>query len=298
MLDKKSLVKMILGLILLIPFALACLLVPADKMGKDDLLFIRGLGIVFLLAFVGLFVLVWKSWRAAGKRAEVAKEPPPPQAGMPLSGQELPPPLEENGVFSCGYFKASRRFIGGDVKSGTCQLCGQAGDCLRIHKDWVKPNRYVYFIADYEAVKPRLEAASGGTDCYRVCVDCLGRGKIWYCHPTDLGYLRPSGFPGEVLNDQQKRIPHRAIAELFRTPPIKTNQEESWQTHCDDFMDFIGVWERADFARHAPNGNAEMLYAEMGGGDKPWAEWGSLGETYYAFRCRHCGKFRGYYDLD
>jgi hypothetical protein len=89
-------------------------------------------------------------------------------------------------------------------------------------------------------------------------------------------------------------------------------------------MVYLGYWQPNDFRRHASDGDGRKLYVDMTtllpgnrcslsseetkrleeDRDLIWSsveergddEWGGM--LYYAYKCRHCGKLRGYYDCD
>jgi len=97
--------------------------------------------------------------------------------------------------------------------------------------------------------------------------------------------------------------PAAALMELVRTPSYLTWQGERWPFHCDDVMQYLGRWGRADFAAAAPDGDdAALALAVVGLGPD---EIVGLGETpdeggisAYVFRCRHCPRLGGGWDCD
>lgn len=138
---------------------------------------------------------------------------------------------------------------------------------------------------------------------------CLREGRFGFCHDTEAGIVAPRA-PIAGAEYCKRGVPdsfsQNAVEELLRTPPFPAWQPIRWLVHCDDFMVYIGEWEPDDFRRHAPGGDGRALFLEM-------SDWNSAeharnqwpaGETfpegwfigYYAFRCRHCGKLRGYFD--
>jgi uncharacterized protein UPF0167 len=144
------------------------------------------------------------------------------------------------------------------------------------------------------------------------CIDCLRRGRFYFSHQTEVGYLSPDEGLSSETGRQRKlaRTFNRAnLAALLRTPQFVTWQGERWLVHCDDFMTYLGEWKPHDFQHHAPNGDGRKLF--MGMFDQKelaalWDETTPAGAKapedwsfhVHVFRCRHCGILRGHWDCD
>lgn len=147
------------------------------------------------------------------------------------------------------------------------------------------------------------------------CYDCLRSGRFEFTHATEVGFLLSPDSISPFEDDGEPPLPpasfpQSAIVELRRTPrfPIWQDEERSpWLVHCNDFMVYLGTWAPADFLRHAANGDGRGPFLEMTRPEQAglWdfaaqdreeehpSDWYA---TYYAFRCRHCGKLRGQWD--
>lgn len=174
-----------------------------------------------------------------------------------------------------------------------CTLCGQIGLCFTLE-----------FADCPELTEQERESAVG-------CVGCLRQGRYkWGYRNTEAGVLLSDCFvdgDGEVLSRHGTLVPSvDAREELRRTPDFNTWQESIWLVHCCDFMVYIGSWEPQDFHDRSPNGDGRLLFVEMTDASEHhwWDRRSAPGErgleawycSYYAFRCRHCGKLRGYLD--
>jgi uncharacterized protein CbrC (UPF0167 family) len=160
------------------------------------------------------------------------------------------------------------------------------------------------------------------------CCNCIASAGGCFWHETEIGSVDELGrfmqdcIPAEPPDGYSVE----SLRALSRTPHYVSCQQDTWMVHCNDFMDFLGWWQPDDFRQHATDGNGRKLYLEMtaiGYGYRApglpltgeeiesskrnialvWSvdapdrgEWGGM--LYYAFRCRHCGKLRGYYDCD
>jgi uncharacterized protein CbrC (UPF0167 family) len=103
------------------------------------------------------------------------------------------------------------------------------------------------------------------------------------------------------------KFPEESLSELLRTPLFHTWQTESWLTHCNDFMAYVGTWQPANFYESSPVGDGKALFLEMTEEDNHlWDESARENElhlqswhaTYYVFKCIHCAKLRGNWDCD
>jgi uncharacterized protein CbrC (UPF0167 family) len=140
------------------------------------------------------------------------------------------------------------------------------------------------------------------------CFACLKSGRFEFSHDTEIGMLTERGLKKFYSHNARPPadFPHAALRELRRTPQIVMWQQEVWPSHCNDFMAYIGTWEPRDFASNAADGDGRALFLEMTDparsplwdrslrpGEQEPAAWYA---TYYAFRCLHCQKLRGYWD--
>lgn len=140
------------------------------------------------------------------------------------------------------------------------------------------------------------------------CPSCLRSGRFGFWHETEVGSLDETGLiaRGPHHPPPSGSFPISALAELRRTPPIACHRQELWLVHCYDFMAYLGTWRPEEFAAHDPDRDGGRLFREMTEPAKQhlWNEQrppsdsapGSWDATYYAFRCLHCGKLRGYWD--
>lgn len=203
------------------------------------------------------------------------------------------------------YFEGPQDEMGGFRGTEVpCDLCGKTTACFSLD------------FADCEELFPtggRLSSdqRQGKLGCY----DCLCIGRFEFSHTTEVGTLLSPRFlqqyPDLDLPLPPVEFPKSAITQLRRTPTyISWQGEESspWLVHCGDFMVYLGSWQPADFLRNAPNGDGRALFIEMTDpeqcelwdaaardrGEEHPSDWYA---AYYAFRCRHCGKLRGQWDM-
>ena len=205
----------------------------------------------------------------------------------------LPPPVPPEQPMQFKYFAgpiADMTGFAGETKP--CSLCGQPGPCFELA----------------DAICPELpqEAREGRIGCY----DCLRAGRFEFEHGTDKGMLAEDGLISEQTGEPYlpDGFSEAALVELRRTPRIATNQDETWLTHCHDFMAYQEVWSPSDFYKHAPDGDGRALFLAMTNPDQQnlWDDcWFDKSEplgnwygTYYVFKCLHCGELRGNWDID
>lgn len=163
------------------------------------------------------------------------------------------------------------------------------------------------FSIDY-AITMRF--ADGEKDGKIGCIDCLRKGEFEFWHDTEFGLLDENGLTKVYSThmDNPPKIDTKKLIELRRTPQIVTWQQEHWLTHCGDFMIYKGTWEPKDFYKNSKTGDGKELFLEMTDkeishlwddslpdNEKELKEWYP---TYYVFKCKHCGKLRGYWDCD
>jgi uncharacterized protein CbrC (UPF0167 family) len=228
-------------------------------------------------------------------QAAVGKGVPTPSLVVPASPvvpPTLPPPLPPVQLPEFKYFDgplADMAGFAGETKP--CSLCGRTGPCFELE----------------HAICP--EVPQGGREGKIGCYDCLRAGRFEFVHTTEIGTVGQEGLRSERTGKLYlpKGFLEGALVELSRTPPIATNQEEIWLTHCNDFMACQGVWDPGDFCENAPDGDGRALFLVMTDpdGQDLWKEGDDETEaramwygTYYVFKCRHCGKLRGNWDVD
>ena len=87
------------------------------------------------------------------------------------------------------------------------------------------------------------------------------------------------------------------VTELSFCPPVPWIQNNDWPVCCDDYMTYIGEWEREDFIKNSTNGDGlsllkELLIDELKNNVESYeALWTGLGyETAaFVFKCSKCG---------
>ncbi len=198
------------------------------------------------------------------------------------------------------YFKApvshTQLYPGGgyEGEGQQCSYCGKKSERMF----WVK----------------RSSSLFGKKSIYG-CLDCLLARKYSLENDTEIG---------EVTNGVSnlkppKNFSKEALIEIGFTPPIAMYQAKTHFSHCKDFMVYIGRWDPEDFVKHSKDGDGRKLWMSMinnSGLDYLWdqtmediKEYGddwpmyedsgwSGGALVYVFMCRHCGKYRCYWDCD
>lgn len=141
-----------------------------------------------------------------------------------------------------------------------CQFCGSVGDCLDA----------VYF-------------ENGNLDS--ICIECFEKGKAHVIIP-------------KYVAEQVKVNVHKKVWELSCTPPVPWIQYNEWPACCDDFMTFIGEWDRNKFNENSGDGNGkrylQILMIKNGLDRISNIEglWNDIGHNSaaYVFKCQQCGK--------
>lgn len=184
------------------------------------------------------------------------------------------------------YFEGPEREMSSFVGEAICTICGRQGPCFSLDSSICA-----------EVPTEMRETAKG-------CRECLAEGRFEFWHDTEIGLLDERGLRKFYSHHRDPSEPFQpeALRALRRTPQIITWQQESWLVHCQDFMAYIGTWAAADFFAHAPDGDGRAIFLAMTDeGTDLWSDevtqetdWYA---TYYAFKCRHCGKLRGNYDF-
>ena len=141
-----------------------------------------------------------------------------------------------------------------------CQFCGSKNDCLE----------GVYF------EKNNIES---------VCVECLAQSKTSVYIPDEI--------QSKIVRDRIKKV-----GELSITPPVAWVQSNEWPVCCDDYMKYIGEWEKTDFINQSSHEEYINYFKKLL--DKKMLERIDDIETLiedlgydsvaYAFRCIYCNK--------
>lgn len=152
-----------------------------------------------------------------------------------------------------------------------------------------------------------------------VCQACLRARKASITKDTEFGMVRREDaergrthgipgletdmFPVVPTDDPEWKaavIPSEDLWELVSTPSYVTWQGDRWLFCCAKPMVYVGPWERRDFERAAPDGDAHGE-AERMVGSREAAYWkGAFPDrmSFYVFRCPSCGKRRAHCDID
>ncbi|RPH31399.1 MAG: hypothetical protein EHM93_13675 [Bacteroidales bacterium] len=143
----------------------------------------------------------------------------------------------------------------------------------------------------------------------KCCLDCLLRMEFYFTHDTEKGFVTYENLPIHIAEEINinKYVSSESISKLLITPNYSNIQGDNWKLHCDDFMNFIGIWEPLDFTNNSPDMNGKKLFLEMtdenynhlweeceledNERDKCWID-----VQYYAFQCTKCGKLKGYWN--
>jgi uncharacterized protein CbrC (UPF0167 family) len=141
-----------------------------------------------------------------------------------------------------------------------------------------------------------------------LCTDCLRVVNIEFSHDTEKGIVSKNGLLPNTPDEYNiyKHVKLEYIKKLLDTPEFRTIQGGQWKLHCDDFMEFQGVWEPSDFTEHSKT-NGKDLFMKMTeeSSNFLWDEvelkdnetedtWANV--EYYAFKCLHCKKYKGFWE--
>jgi uncharacterized protein CbrC (UPF0167 family) len=142
------------------------------------------------------------------------------------------------------------------------------------------------------------------------CLTCLTDGRFTFFHITQVGYLFEDGlrdpFQDRAIPESKHHISPESIELLRRTPQFPSWNEVEWPVHCNDFMVFLGPWKPTDFGSNAKaeHTTAKALFRRMTPRQdhgiwpaEDLSEWPIGYLTYFAFRCRPCGRLHGVIDL-
>ncbi|NUR70842.1 MAG: hypothetical protein HOU81_08470 [Hamadaea sp.] len=155
-----------------------------------------------------------------------------------------------------------------------------------------------------------------------VCTSCLSAGRAAFTKDTEFGMVRwedavagrTHGVPGLSSAGGLATVPAEdgwtsvlvdpeVLLELVRTPTYITWQGEQWLFCCQRPMTFIGEWSQQELAQHS-DGDLASTFLVVFDDAQPWVleympasptvntDWG-----FYAFRCRHCDRVRGHFDM-
>jgi uncharacterized protein CbrC (UPF0167 family) len=100
-----------------------------------------------------------------------------------------------------------------------------------------------------------------------------------------------------------EKVSDEIVGEVaYRTPGFSGWQQEMWFTHCADAAEFLGVVGKEELEQLGTEA-ISAIKTEIGFEDEEWEDYFQYldkneGPTAYIFKCRHCGKFGGYSDID
>ena len=207
---------------------------------------------------------------------------------------------DEDGTsaLSLHYFQAPASELSGYIEVGTCSLCGKVSDAA-ITLPVAFLQREIVRIINVDGGGESRGLENGGE--WIACCACIQAGHLEFRHATEQGMVGS-------LQDLARLFPKIAAEkgrEFLITPDFRANQEPLWLTHCDDFMNFIGVWQRDDLESEASRQNLKphVLFNRIAvktdfDDERPsWSKW-DLGQEFYVFECRHCKVKRGYLQAD
>lgn len=150
-----------------------------------------------------------------------------------------------------------------------------------------------------------------------ICYRCLRAGRGAITKDTEFGMvsweqafagvthgvpgLQTAMFPTRPVGDGWigAVVPREWLFELLRTPTPTTIQGECWHFCCGQPATFIGVWERSDFARHAPDGDGKAYLERLIGESVPGLWEDELHDVtgIYVSRCERCGRETATWDI-
>lgn len=157
-----------------------------------------------------------------------------------------------------------------------CEICGSEEFCL--------DGAYFEYTQDVEAV----------------CLKCLKAGKIVVDIPQ---YLidRITSETSKIYEDKAEKRKRIGIIvdELRRTPPVPWIQNNDWQICCNDFMEYIGEWDKEEIIVNSECENPreylmnimeESFRNRIDNVDYFWEEIG-YDVAIFVFKCIHCSKY-------
>lgn len=131
-----------------------------------------------------------------------------------------------------------------------------------------------------------------------ICPWCIADGTA--AERYDAEFVDPEGI-GDF--GRWDRVPDTVVEEISkRTPGFTGWQHELWWTHCGDAAEYLGRAGRSELESRW-SGAIEAIRVECGYGESDWEDYFDAlsaegSPTAYVFRCRHCGAFGGYSDVD
>lgn len=131
-----------------------------------------------------------------------------------------------------------------------------------------------------------------------LCPWCIADGTAH--RRFDVEFCDLDGIGGYGEWDQ---IPEAVEEEVaYRTPGFSAWQQGQWWTHCGDAAQLLVIAGREELAQFGEQAMAAIA-AETGYDGEELAEYMQAldkdrGPAAYVFRCRHCGRYGGYSDVD
>lgn len=142
-----------------------------------------------------------------------------------------------------------------------------------------------------------------------ICTQCVNNAELKFSHDTRFGIVSHSEIPIETPPefDVKQHMPHDSIQKLLNTPEFTSIQGGIWMDHCNDFMNFIGIWTPKDFTVNAQTTGRELFlkmteedYQNLWGDyelDENETKYNWDDAQYYAFQCTKCTVLKGYWDM-
>jgi predicted DNA-binding WGR domain protein len=201
-----------------------------------------------------------------------------------------------------------------------CSFCGNKDYCIDLSELYHHENIYFRKYHFTHTNQKEVDMHESVPDTFG-CMDCLRAGKFELLHVLEeesklllknaLFIRDPYGtresHPGDWDEFDQfvqeiTSIPLGNRNELMRTPVIWTTQSEDWLVHCNDFMQFVGIWRARDFVREgkevglSPAQMFDKICFDWSGEYENFVVNTDAGELVYVFKCRHCQLLRSNID--
>jgi uncharacterized protein CbrC (UPF0167 family) len=143
----------------------------------------------------------------------------------------------------------------------------------------------------------------------KICISCLLGYDLSFAHETERGFVTSNNYEPNLLYEYNIHdfVTKESIDKILKTPEFSSLQGGKWLIHCNDFMEFQGIWDPVDFTNHSTEKNGRKLFLEMTSENKShlWDNtelakdeqiytWSDV--QYYSFQCLHCHTRRGNWD--